>query len=253
MKNLLLLVLPVLFFSCLNHTLRVQTELMTQAMESIPDSERILTLSLYEDLPEGSQFIGKLEAGGLLHPGAPCSHNLIMAEFERNAREMGANLIKVTKPRLNTPCPRVAVGMFRNDDQQALAAILEQREVLNDSSLPPDADYAEVHFYRTGGRTGPIGRVRVIEEGREIGRLGRDEKFTYRVYREDRQSFRLGRSLTLVELDIKLGEEYYLTFSPRTDFLEHKRVELRRVDNLVGREDFKSLDSKARKGELTER
>jgi hypothetical protein len=208
-------------------------------------------VSQYERLPEGSQFISKVEAGGTINQLVPCDFELVMDEIRRNARSVGANIIRVIQPVGGRSCPRITVGLYRNDNDSTIAAFRERRERLNASTLPEDADYAVVHFYRT--QVGISYGARLFHEGKRLGSLGENRGISYKITDFGPQRFTIGRNPDWVELEIVPGQEYYLTFSPRTDFLEHKRVELRRVDNLVGREDFKSLDSKARKGELTER
>lgn len=241
MKNLLYIILVSTFFSCVNTQIPVRTDLMSEARKPLSDTAELMLVSQYERLPEGSQFISKVEAGGAFNQLIPCDYELVMDEIERNARGVGANIIRVIRPTTGRFCPRITVGLYRNDNVAALADLGKKRARLNASTLPENADYALVHFYRTQVGSAFYG-ARIFHEGEKVGSLGENRGLTYRITDFGRQRFTVGRNPDWVELEVVPGQEYYLVFSPRTDVFDHLRMELRLVDNLVGREESKTVD-----------
>ncbi len=212
---------------------------MTEARAPLPADREITHVSVYEQLPAESEFISKIAVGGFSN-FAPCNYDIVMEEAEAQARQAGANIVKVIKPRANNVgnCPRIVVGLFRNDNEKVMADFKGTQEKLNASTLAKDTDYAVVHFYRLPSPS--ILAYRVFHQNARIGRLGNNRKFSYQTTTFGKQTFRIGLNPQGVSIDIQPGKEYYVTFAIQTDGFE-SREGLRVVDNYTGRNESKGV------------
>lgn len=245
MKRLILLLLPLFLFSCVppRFDLPVRTKVVVDELPPSAADSPITVINLYEQLPDNSRFLRKVAIGGnSFFNCTACNYELVIGEAEFQARQHGANIVKVIKPlglRLGA-CPRVTFGFFRNDDPAAMAAYQERHETGNASSLPPGADYAVIHFYRPAFSSSSILAYPVVYEKTRIGRLGNNRKFTFQTTKFGPQRFFAGNSPLVLELDVQPGQEYYVSYMP-TAGMETEIPGLRLVDNIVGREETKTL------------
>lgn len=244
MKPLFFLLLSFCFFSCAvpRFNIPVRTKLVADTLPPLPTNAELIYVNLYEQVPAGSKFLRKLEVGGNTFWGCPaCNYELVLAEAGVLARQTGANIVKVIKPRDSrslSVCPRVTFGLFRNDDAEAIAAYQREHEAVNASSLPADADYAVIHFYRPADLNGII-PFPVFYQKTRIGLLGNNRKFSFQTTNFGPQRFEIANSPFPIDLNVEPGQEYYLTYHPTTG-AEAGIPGLRLVDNIVGREETKT-------------
>ncbi|MEM6771291.1 MAG: hypothetical protein AAF597_11980 [Bacteroidota bacterium] len=244
MKPVIFLLLPILLFSCgsSRFSLPVRTKAVAEQLPPLSNEEAITVISLYEELPDNSSFLQKIAIGGnSLWRGLGCNYEAVMDEAVVHARQNGANIVKIIKPigpRLG-PCPRITFGLFRNDDPAAIAAYQEKQEAANASTLPVDADYAVVHFYRPAYSSASILGFGVFHERARIGRLGNNRKFSYQTTEFGPQRFFISSSQRAVTLNVQPGQEYYVSYMA-TAGVELEIPGLRRVDNLIGRAESKT-------------
>lgn len=243
MKPVFLLLLSCILLSCsvTRFDLPVRTKAVAKELPPLSEDAIVTVISLYEQLPDNSQFLRKLDIGGNTVWGCPaCNYDLVMEEAKLQARLNGANIVKVIQPRGRRlgVCPRITFGFFRNDDAAAMAAYQKNFEASNVSSLPPDANYAVIHFYRPTFSSASVFAFPVFHDKARIGRLGNNRTFSYQTTRFGVQRFSLANSPMVFELDVQPGEEYYLSYMP-TAGLEVEIPGLRLVNNIVGREEVK--------------
>lgn len=245
MKPVLLFLLSCFLFSCyaVRFDLPVNTRVVAKERYPLPAEAVVTVVNLYEQLPDNSEFLRKMAIGGNTLWGCPaCNYNLVVEEAKTQARLHGANFVKVIQPpgRRIGSCPRVTFGLFRNNDPAAIADYQKRHEANNTSSLPPDANYAVIHFYRPSFSSASILTYPVVHDKTRIGRLGNNRKFSYQTTRFGPQRFFAGNSPLVLELDVQPGQEYYVSYMA-TAGMESKIPGLRLVENVVGRKETKSL------------
>ncbi|MEM6771292.1 MAG: hypothetical protein AAF597_11985, partial [Bacteroidota bacterium] len=258
MRQLLFLLVSILFTSCA--AFPVRSDMIAEPQRTLTESDEIIVVNQYERVPESSQFLGTLRSWG---SGffAPCSYEEVMDQITSNARQQGANVVRILRTRHESNiirCPSIKVALYRNEDQAAITKYLKQHEALNKSSLPEEAQYAEVHFYRPNVFEAWAFGWTIQTKGEKIGKLKNNRKLTYRTTDFGPRFFGINGPLTasllsnishavsFVEVDVQPGQEYYLVFSPWSDSLSDYPG-LRLVNNYVGRFETENIPTREEK------
>lgn len=176
------------------------TEIIVFTEDEAPDLESILV---------GTVKVGD---GGLT---TKCDYEDVLALAKSDCRKYGANILKITKlktPNLASTCYRLEGEMRRNVDEDYLQSIKQRTEAANKSTLPEDADYALIHFYRPKNYNGSLIAVKVRDQNNEIiGRVRNGTKMTIKV-----NKFEILRYVAFTEaesdvlIETKPGGEYYV-------------------------------------------
>jgi len=152
MKRFLFLLFSFLFVACVTP---MKMSIVNNEFPPLPADKEIITVNQYEKIPEGSQLVGTIEAGGF-SSFEPYSEQLALQKIKDAARQQGANVVKIIERRLDavmvgldlsySSCPVYTAGLFRNDSPAAIAARQAEHEAANASALPADSDFALVHL-----------------------------------------------------------------------------------------------------------
>lgn len=243
MKRLLFLTLPFLFFAC---AIPVRTSIVQTDLQPISPTDELIIVNEYENIPEGSELVGHVEAGGH-NLGSGCTEQATMDELKTIARQQGANVLKIIATRNAVSestfnCLVFSAGLYHNDSAEAIARYHAEHEALNASTLPEDADYALVHVYSSvvvGPGTWAL-KTNFYNNGARITRLRVGDRFTYQTTNLGLQGFGMGGPSNDVIFQVEAGQEYYLRLGAgrRNGGLS---TTLHLVDNVVGREETKGI------------
>lgn len=240
MRTFLALLVALCFTACAG--IPVRTNIVSEGFTPLPPGTEVTIVNKYETEPVNSKFIGMLWVG--CEAGyAECSRALLLEKARTAAREQGANVIRMIEIKRVwdvADCPRIKFGLFHNDDQAAIAAFRAEHENNNASTLPAGTNYALVHFYRPANMFGHPWPLPIIGWEGKIAQLNANRKFTFRTTDFGPRRFQVGRNSPMVTVDVQPGEEYYLRFDLRTDGIV-TLPDLFLVDNIVGREDVKTV------------
>jgi hypothetical protein len=188
----------------------------TTAFRANPLADSIKTFILQPDelLPEKSAFVRELVMGASFL-SSNCGYKNLMDYATFQSRQSGANLIQLTqikKPAMGNGCYHITARLYKNMDQSAIAAIEAGKIAANKSSLPQDADYAIVHFYRPKGFEGAAISYQIkMDDKGAIGKASAGSKFEYKVTDFGRHRF-FGKTKKqdAVTFNIEKGKEYYI-------------------------------------------
>ncbi|MDW3648914.1 MAG: hypothetical protein R8P61_17730 [Bacteroidia bacterium] len=234
MKNQILLITGILccLFSC---SPKISSDIIDPS-DSLSEAEVIHVYEVEEDIPQNSEFKGKLEIGeiGLTKN---CNYDLLIAEAKKLARRSGANLVKmieVKSPGLVSTCPRIKAELYRND------------EIETYGSLEGDTAYALIHFYRPKNFFGSAIKFKIYsKQGELIGALQNNSKFSLKMIDFGDQIFwspKVGRDS--LHIDIEKGKEYFIKCKMAHTFTSNfKQMELIRAKK--GKQEVNSIKSEA--------
>lgn len=138
------------FFVIISCSPKVRTSLTETTFSAIPDGFKIFLLEENEEVPEGSEYLGEIKIGDSGF-STMCDYDISRQSAKDEARAKGANLVKITRirePNMVSSCYRIDGKLYRNLDSSDISKLIDSRKVANRSTLPQDADYAVIHFYR---------------------------------------------------------------------------------------------------------
>ena len=211
--KMLFFLLAILFLALQSCSPPIRTNLSGETLRPLQEEDQIIVLEVGEEVPQNSQYLGELKIGDYGFSKG-CSYLEVMDLAKKTARQSGANLIVLTKlkdPSFSSKCYRVKGKLYKNEDRELLTQLQEKKELKNKSRLTGEEDYAIVHFYRPKRYVGSIVGYKVRFEGEKIGRVRNGEKFEYKITDFGKKEFwAKTESKSVVEIDIKKGEEYFI-------------------------------------------
>jgi len=215
-KQLAIVVLAIAFISqaC---SPRVKSRLASDTYQQLSPDAEIYVVHNYSDLPPGSEYLGGLKTQDAGLSVKSCGYDQIISDAMAEARRKGANVLAITKvkqPNLWTPCYRVKANLYYNENSSFLAKLEENLEATNESTLPADADYAVVHFYRPRYFPGSaIGYDIKDDKGNVLGRVKNGSAFQYKTTTFGETVFYAKNGKEQVTIDLQPGQEYFLRCS----------------------------------------
>jgi len=210
-KGIAIAIIGFLLHSC---SPKVSSNLENKNYSAIETSSDIHVIQVDGELPENSKFIGSLKIGDTGFSNN-CGYEKVISEAKKTARASGSNIIllkEVKKPNFGSTCYRIKADMFRNLDDSAMGDIISNKNILNKSRLPADADYALVHVYRPKNFSGAmIGYKIRLNDDTVIGKARNGRYFTHEIRDFKEHTFwAKTESKTEVTIDVKKGQEYFI-------------------------------------------
>ncbi|WAC10081.1 hypothetical protein [Dyadobacter pollutisoli] len=180
----------------------------------LPDSIKTFILQPDEILPGKSEFLREVVMGASLL-SSNCGYKNLMDYATFQSRQSGANLIQLTqvkKPAMGNGCYHITARLYKNLDSAAIASIESNKTAVNKSTLPSDADYAIVHFYRPKAFEGAIISYQIkMDDKGVIGKASAGSRFEYKITEFGKHRF-FGKTKKqdAVTFNIEKGKEYYV-------------------------------------------
>ena len=219
----------------------ISKKLYTKTIVPLPAGEKVIVLTKEEVLPEGVQLIGEVKIGDSGFT-TDCGFMKVINDAKATAVSSGANIIKLTEVKeptaLGSTCYRIKAKMYRFESEESKAKYVLEDKEKNKSSLPEDADYAVLYFYRPG-TNGPLLNYVVRDENDEIiGKLVPKSKFEYKTTVLGKRTFyiQLETKETIV-LEVEKGKEYYFYTSVRAGVAFGRPV-VNLVENKFGKKEY---------------
>lgn len=181
----------------------------------LPDSIPVFMLQSDELVPDDSKFVREIQMGQSLFSNS-CGYKNLMNYATFTAKQSGANIIHLTE--VNKPvamgngCYHVTARLYENLNPEKLKKLALQKQVINKSKLPENADYAIVYFYRPKSFEGSVISYPINMDGKgAIGKSSNGHYFQYKVTDFGKHRF-FGKSKKQdsVVLNIEKGQEYYV-------------------------------------------
>jgi len=200
----------------------------------------IVVIEAADIIPESAQFIGEVKVGdsGMT---TNCGYLKMLEKVKQESRLAGANivyLIKVDDPSLRSSCYRIKAAMYRDLDQDVIEELADLEAQKNASTLPHDADYAIVYFYRPRNYVGSAIGFKVRHKDEIIGKARNGKHFSYQVSEPGEYVF-WGKTekRDSVTIQVELGEEYYVRCGVQAG-AAIGRPEMFLIEPYVGREEY---------------
>lgn len=242
-----LLFIPI-FFLMLGCAHSIRTRLLNPEKKypALDAKTPIFLLDVADNIPSDSELIGevKIGDGGL---AVDCGYEKAIQELINASRQVGANLIRIVEVKEPNPmgssCYRLRAKVFRNLNQESLEIMKAKIAEANKSTLPPDSDYAVIHFYRPLSNIGYALGFKVKDEQKNImGRLRNGEKFAYKTQKIGTFSFTAElETQEVLTLNIEKGKEYFVKCGVRAGvFIGRPYFML--VENRIGRREYKQMN-----------
>lgn len=209
------ILLFLIAFALINCSSSIKTKISNSNFSALEDNEIIYILKNENSIPKGSDFVGNLKIGDTGF-STDCSYETVINNAKSEAKKLGANLVFLTEVKepgtFTSSCYRIKAELYRNLDDNAIAALKKKYSERNKSRLPKDADYAVIHFYRPSDANGMLLGYKIKTKNDSIiGRLTNGGKFIYKTKQLGNQKF-YGELETKKEIEITLkkGEEYFV-------------------------------------------
>lgn len=193
-----------------------------------------------DESPKDAELIGTVKIGDSGF-STDCGLDVAIAKAKEEARKAGGNAIKVTRHKApsfwTSSCHRIKADILKID----ASLIVKADEPA--SSLPPDADYALLHVYRTSG-TGPLINFDLHLGDTVICRVKNKWKETIMIKKEGLNSL-WAKTEAKAEIPVKIefGNEYYIRCSVTMGaFVGRPKLEL--VDRKTGKFEFDAIENK---------
>lgn len=242
MKRILYLAASALLFYCCAK--KTSSSTANIRANPLPDSVKIYTLQPNEILPANSEFVRDIEMGTSLL-SSECGYKKLMNYAQFTARQAGANLvqlIQVKKPTIENGCYQIRAKLYKNLEETNLTDFKNLRATANKSSLPKDADYAVIHFYRPKDYNGSAISYHIKMDGDSvIGKASNGATFDYKTSSFGKHKF-TGKTQKqdAVTLQVEKGQEYYI----RCGVAKGTAISLPDIyvmENFVGRQEYAEL------------
>ncbi|MFZ1791253.1 MAG: hypothetical protein WAT92_23200 [Saprospiraceae bacterium] len=211
---------------------KVTSNKIVRDANQFSNKELIHIYEIDEDIPQEADYLGNIEIGysGFSNK---CGYLTVINEAKKQAKMASANIVKITelkKPDFGNTCYRLKGDLFHVDS------------MVQFSTLPLDADYALVHFYRPKGYAGSLVKFSIVNALNEsVVKLKNDSKFSYKIKNFGEQTlWTPSVGFNPVVLIAERGKEYYI----KCDFIESKFDDDRMftiVRNQKGKMEFESV------------
>jgi len=222
----------------------VRISLSSDPSHELNPNEKIYVVHNYDDLPAGANYLGRLKTKDSGLSITSCGYDEIIADAKEEARKKGANIIALTKikqPNLWTGCYRVKANLYYNKTPSFVARLENNLALANQSTLPAEADYAVVHFYRPKYYPGSvIGYDIKDDNGKVLGRIKNGTVFQYKTTEFGETTFFAKNDKEQVTLDLQPGQEYYLRCSVAAGF-PVAQPDMYPVDNSFGNRELSEM------------
>lgn len=228
---------------------RVIGKLQNNKYEPLTENFSINVLDINDEVPVNSEYIKDIKVGYSVNSvnsghSTDCSYKKVMSTAKGITRSAGGNILKVTqfKNPLGGACFQLQGKIYRNLDSASLKNIQARFELRNKSTLPKNADYAIVHFYRPNGGPGLLLGYNIkTSHDSIIGRMESGSYFDFKTKNFGLHTFygTLETKETLT-IDIKQGEEYYVQCKVKYG-VAFGRPMINLVENILGRLQYEKL------------
>lgn len=224
---------------------RISSDLSSEKHIPLKNDAEVFILDVGEFIPENSEMIGHLKIGNFGY-SMDCGYGIAIEKAKKMARSNGANIIvleEIKKPNLLKVCYGLEAKMYKTLDKAEIAEVKTKKELINQSRLPSDADYAVVHFYRPKIIVGSgLGYKVRSEDGTIIGRVRNGENFSYTITDFGNHTFKAKtESTTAVEINVERGKEYFVQCGVKMGYIIGK-PDLCVVENNVGLKEIDKLN-----------
>lgn len=222
---------------------RVIGKMQTKNYEPLSEKYSIHVLENNDEVPLNSEYIKDIKVGNSgYYPD--CSYKKIMNIAKEMTRSAGANILKVTlfKYPYGGSCYQLQGKIYRNLDSTSLKTIQARFELRNKSTLPENADYAIIHFYRPKGGYGfLLGYNIKTNKDSIIGRMESGGHFDFKTKDFGLHSFYgVLETKASISINIKKGEEYYVQCKVKSGIVFGRPV-INLVENILGRIHYEKM------------
>jgi len=244
MKNNIL-VLSYLVFVIISQSCAplVKSKLSNPSSVQLPTDADVHVVFNEELIPKESNYVGLLKVGDTGF-SVDCGYSSIMDLAREEAKRKGANIIAITKfkkPNMASVCYRIKAKLYRNDNPKLLGNLAENLAEINKSTLPKDADYAVIHFYRPRYFPGSaIGYTVKLNEGEVVGKIRNGSFFTYKTTDFGPVKFWSKDKEEYISLDIQPGQEYFMKCTVKAGF-PIAQPDMFTIENEIGRREYKEM------------
>lgn len=236
MKILSYLSLLLLFVSCSSS----KSTISNNSFKPLSENETVYVLPDDTNPPKTAELIGEFKAvdGGLT---TDCSYNEQLEKAKNEARKAGANLVHIQSlkyPDGWSTCFRLKGSLYYEADENIVQKYERIITKQNKSTLPEDAPYAMIYFYRPSGQGALIGYKIRYNDDTVIGRTRNNEKFSYKITDFGEHVFwTKTENKASVLIDIKEGEEYYVRCGMKMGAFVGV-PEMAVIENRIGRKEY---------------
>ena len=218
-------------------------KLQTNQYEPLSEKYTVYVLESNDEVPMNSEFIKDIKIDDSRFSDE-CSFKRIMNTAKVMTRGAGANILRVTQVKnpYGGPCFQLQGKIYRNLDSTSLKTIQARFELRNKSTLPENADYAIIHFYRPKGGPGFLLGYN-IKTGNDsiIGQMVSGGRFDFKTKDFGLHSFYgVLETKASVSINIKKGEEYYVQCKVKYGIVLGRPV-INLVENALGRMQYEKL------------
>ena len=224
---------------------RVVGKLHNKNYAQFNETTLVYVLESSDEIPMNSEFIGDIKIGDSGF-STDCGYNKVMSTAKDMTRNAGANILKIIQLKKPNPmgssCYRLQGKIYRNLDSISLRSIQSNRELRNKSTLPENADYAIIHFYRPPNSTGALLGYKIKTSTDSIlGRVRNGERFDFKTKEFGVHTF-YGELETKVgvSINIKKGEEYFVKCGVKYG-IAIGRPEIFLIENFIGRKEYEKM------------
>lgn len=232
----------ILLYSC---GAAVKTNISGEKYSPLSVDEKIYVLNSEANLPSNSKLVGDLKVGDTGF-STDCGYETIMSEAKKIAKTSGANIIKVKDfktPGFGSSCFRIKADLYRDLEITDKSSLDHLYQNSYQRSIPENADYAVIYFYRESGPGFLLGyKVKDIDNN-VIGRVRDSEKFAYKTTKFGVQQF-FGELETKesVVINVQKGQEYFVRCGVKMGVVLG-RPEIYLVDNMFGKKQYDAVQN----------
>ena len=243
MEKKLYLLITILFCSC---SPKIRTTISNSNFEKLSDNTEVIVINENQAL-ENSSYIGEIKVGDSGFT-TDCGYEKIMNDAKEEAKKLGGNIIQIIEikepKKWWSTCYRIRAKIFRNLDSKSLTPLIEENLKKNESTLPPDSDFAKIYFYRPKMITGSLLGYKIrVDNDSVICRVRNGEKCEVKINDFGKYKFWAKlESRDSIVIDIKRGQEYFVRCSVGLGALIGK-PELNQVENYIARKEVQEMDN----------
>jgi len=241
--SLILVLFALLLGSC---SIKV-TKNIKKKYNPIEYTEDVIVLGLNDPIPSNAENLGTIKLGDSGFT-IDCDYETVLETAKLEAREIGSNVIKITKHTPPSPmgstCHRISAIMLK------VLNVEELKKRSNTDSSLVNSDYALLHVYRFGGK-GQLLSYDLHLGDSVICRVRSNWKTTLKIKKGGLNTI-WARTETKEEIpiDIKFGNEYYIRCDIKFGLVVG-RPSIELVKNDIARSEIDAISIK--KSDLTDR